>query len=484
MKVFWPLVICEPRKALGLIFITAFTVGASLAPAVLILALFTKYLPYPNNYTLIILILVTVALGVVGLWAEKIRFELAATSIHSFCNAQKGKIREFLKSEKKSQISQFYFNQNFSTDLYEGLVSNIYPPQYILKIFDFIFYIFLFLIFVFLFTQFAIVFLFICVFFNIGKTFIIVWARKAHNRLETQKRLVDHTLDVLEGTLVKRYFLFLKQEYSSFCLQVLVVILYGAGCYLVALEELQIGILIASALIFSKIFNCFSGLDEFIRAEISEGSKLRTFFSFQEFIPRDSNKLSIGKIDYIYFQNFQLHGSVSPPINLKLYPGQALAFVTEQRDFFNAFKVLNIRPELGTPDSVGLGSNASEVPWTAVPQEHIGHYDLADCLNELRTARKQQGGLKKIAESLDVNIEPGGEPFDLQGSKLAEIVEDVFVSKKKIVILDIQNVIHEDQSRVLVEKFLNILSNSGVFIIFCSDDKDLIKKSNYSVFID
>ena len=92
--------------------------------------------------------------------------------------------------------------------------------------------------------------------------------------------------------------------------------------------------------------------------------------------------------------------------------------------------------------------------------------------------------MKKIAESLDVNIEPGGEPFDLHGSKLAEIVEDVFVSKKKIVILDIQNVIHEDQSRVLVEKFLNILSNSGVIIIFCSDDKDLIKKSNYSVFID
>ena len=49
---------------------------------------------------------------------------------------------------------------------------------------------------------------------------------------------------------------------------------------------------------------------------------------------------------------------------------------------------------------------------------------------------------------------------------------------------DIQNVIHEEQSRVLVEKFLNILSNSGVIIIFCSDDKDLIKKSNYSVFID
>ena len=58
---------------------------------------------------------------------------------------------------------------------------------------------------------------------------------------------------------------------------------------------------------------------------------------------------------------------------------------------------------------------------------------------------------------MDVNIEPGGEPFDLQGSKLAEIVEDIFVSKKKIVILDIQSVIHEDQSRVLVEKFLNIL---------------------------
>ena len=142
MKVFWPLVICEPRKALGLIFITSFTVGASLAPAVLILALFTKYLPYPNNYTLIILILVTVALGVVGLWAEKIRFELAASSIHSFYNVQKGKIREFLKSEKKSQISKFYFNQNFSIDLYEGLISNIYPPQYILKIFDFLFYIF------------------------------------------------------------------------------------------------------------------------------------------------------------------------------------------------------------------------------------------------------------------------------------------------------------------------------------------------------
>ena len=36
---------------------------------------------------------------------------------------------------------------------------------------------------------------------------------------------------------------------------------------------------------------------------------------------------------------------------------------------------------------------------------------------------------------------------------MVEIVEDVFLSKKKIVILDIQSVIHEDQSRVLVKNF-------------------------------
>ena len=54
----------------------------------------------------------------------------------------------------------------------------------------------------------------------------------------------------------------------------------------------------------------------------------------------------------------------------------------------------------------------------------------------------------------------------------------------KMVILDIQSVIHEDGTRDLVEKCLNILSNSGVIIIFCSDDKDLIRKSNYTVFID
>ena len=484
MRVFWPLVVCEPLKALGLIFITLFTVGASLAPAVLILALFTKYLPYPNNYTLVILIFVTVALGVVGLWAEKIRFELAASSMYRFCNVQKDKIREFLRSEKKNQVSQFYYSQNFSIDLYERLISNIYPPQYILRIFDFIFYIFLFLIFILLFTEFAIIFLFICVFFNIGKTFITVWGKKASQQLEAIQRSFDRTLDVLEGTLVKRYFLFLKQEYSSFCLQVLIVILYGIGCYLVAREELQIGILVASALVFSRIFNCFSSLDEFIRAEIRDSSKLRTFFSFQEFVPSKTNEITIEKIDYIYFRNFQLRGSVSPALSLTLYPGQSLAFVTERKDFFESFKALHDRPEFGTPDGIGVGSNGREVSWYAGIHEHIGHYDLAESLTELRTARNQQGGLEEIAESLEAYTEGKAEVFDLKGSKLAEIIGDVFASKKKIVILDMPSVVHENQSRGLVEKSLNILSNSGVIIIFCSDDKDLIRKSNYTVFVD
>ena len=174
MRVFWPLVICEPLKALTLIFITFFTVGVSLAPAVLILALFTKYLPYPNHYTLVILIFATIALGFVGLWAEKVRFELAASSIHSFYKAQKDKIREFIKSGKKNYVSQFYNSQNFSIDLFESLVSTIYPPQYILKIFDLIFYTFLLIVSFLLFTEFAIIFLFICLLLNLGKTFVNV----------------------------------------------------------------------------------------------------------------------------------------------------------------------------------------------------------------------------------------------------------------------------------------------------------------------
>ena len=484
MRVFWPLVICEPLKALTLIFITFFTVGVSLAPAVLILALFTKYLPYPNHYTLVILIFATIALGFVGLWAEKVRFELAASSIHSFYKAQKDKIREFIKSGKKNYVSQFYNSQNFSIDLFENLVSTIYPPQYILKIFDLIFYTFLLVVSFLLFTEFAIIFLFICLLLNLGKTFVNVWGKKISNQIEAKQRSNRYTPDALEGTLVKRYFLFLKQEYSSFCLQVLIVILYGIGCYLVAAEELQIGILVATALIFSRILNCFSTLDEFIRAEISDSSKLRTFFSFQEFVPTTTAEFFIEKIDYIYFRDFQLRGSVSAPLNLKLYPGQSLAFVTEQKDFFKSFKALYNRPELGTPDGVGLGSNGKEIPWNAAINEYIGYYNFSEALDELRTTRNKLGGLQTISESLDINRDGGDEVFDLKGSKLAEIIADVSASKMKMVILDIQSVIHENETRGLVEKCLNILSNLGVIIIFCSDDKDLIRKSNHIVFID
>ena len=484
MRVFWPLIVCEPLKALGLVFTTFFTVGFSLAPAILILALFTKYLPYPNHYTLVILIFATITLGFVGLWAEKVRFELAASLIHSFYKAQQDKIREFLNSGKKNQVSQFYDSKNFSIDLYEGLFSTIYPPQYVLKIFDLIFYILLLWISILLFTEFAIVFLFICLFLNLGKTFVNVWGKRVSNQLEAEKRSDGDTADALERNLVKRYFIFLKQEYSSFCLQVLIVILYGTGCYLVAAEELQIGILVATALVFSRILNCFSTLDEFIRAEISESSKLRTFFSFQEFVPTAQEELLIEKIDYIFFRNFQLRGSVSAPLNLKLYPGQSLAFVTERKNFFEAFKALYNRPELGTPDGVGLGSNGKEMSWNAAINDYIGYYDFAEALVELRNARNQPGGLKIIAESLDINPGGGNEVFDPQGSKLAEIIADVSASKMKMVILDIPSVIHEDETKDLVEKCLNILSNSGVIIIFCSDDKDLIRKSNYTVFID
>ncbi len=479
MRIFWPLVSFDTAKIASLIFVTFFTVVSSLAPAVLILVLFTKYLPYPNHYTLVMLLLAALVFGLVGFWAEKVRFEIAASLIYRFNDFQKEKIRQFLMSSEKQKINDFYSSNQFSTRLFDDVLSKNYPPAFILKIIDSFYYITLFFIFLLLIPEFFLVGCLIIGFLWTGRTFISLRGKNSQAALRKRKSALELKSETLEMNLVNRYFGFLRQEHSVLSQHFLVVGLYGIGCYLVAQEQVEIGILVAVALVFSRIFNCLSSLDEYIRVERQDWSKIRSMLSFQNFSGSDEDKSVTRRIDCLDFKNFKITGSVSPPLNLKLYPGQSLALVTENDEFFEAFRRASRHPEFIVPDSLGLVCGDERVPWGSAISGDIPYFNLKLSIEELKDARLTEGALAKINEELNGgNTNDNTEP-PADGPKIGTVLNAIYRQKSNLVILDIPIVIHDNRVQFVIENFLSKLVQKNIVIVLHTNDKDLIKKSNF-----